>query len=88
MDTAPISPASSTDNVQRASPSGERGLARCWNGRASGRDFYMTCSGNGFKVYLDCTSGRYKFAAVFYGTWNHRLTCPVGTSAIWGGSWE
>ncbi|GAA0442464.1 hypothetical protein ACFQ2B_35380 [Streptomyces stramineus] len=82
---APMAPA---DNAEQASSSSERGLARCWNGRVSGRDFYMTCSGNGYKVYLDCTNGRYKFNTVFYGTWNHRLTCPVGTSAVWGGSWQ
>ncbi|MFH8290304.1 hypothetical protein [Streptomyces sp. NPDC018059] len=87
--TAVFAPPSSTDNAERASSSSEHGLARCWNGRASGRDFFMTCSGTGNKVYLDCTNGgRYKFGTVFYGTWNHRLTCPVGTSAVWGGSWE
>ncbi|MEU2513702.1 hypothetical protein [Streptomyces syringium] len=86
--SAAVSPPADTDNTERAGSGSERGLGRCWNGRVSGRDFYMTCSGNGYKVYVDCTNGRYKFNTLFYGTWNHRLTCPVGTSAVWGGSWE
>ncbi len=86
--SAVVTPPAATDNGQRASSASERGLGRCWNGRVSGRDFFMTCSGNGYKVYVDCTNGRYKFNTLFYGTWNHRLTCPVGTSAVWGGSWE
>jgi hypothetical protein len=62
-------------------------LANCYNGRVSGRNFYMTCSGNGYKVYVDCSDGyRYTFPTVYYGTWNHTLTCPVGTYALWGGS--
>lgn len=87
-ETGVLTPPYRTDNAERASSSSERGLARCWNGRKSGRDFYMTCSGNGYKVYVDCTNGRWYFHTVYSGTWNHRLTCPVGTSAVWGGSWE
>ncbi|RDG39589.1 hypothetical protein [Streptomyces corynorhini] len=61
--------------------------ASCWNGSASGRNFYMTCSGNGYRVYVDCSNGlRYTFGTYYYGTWNHTLTCPAGTSAVWGGS--
>lgn len=62
-------------------------LANCWNGWTSGRNFYMTCSGNGYRVYVDCSNGyRYTFGTYYYGTWNHTLTCPSGTYAIWGGS--
>ncbi|MFG2333150.1 hypothetical protein ACGFMM_26485 [Streptomyces sp. NPDC048604] len=60
--------------------------ANCWNGRTSGRNFYMTCSGSGYRVYVDCSNGRYTFGTYYYGTWNHTLTCPSGTYAIWGGS--
>ncbi|WP_418959876.1 hypothetical protein [Streptomyces tritici] len=61
--------------------------ANCWNGRTSGRYFYMTCSGNGYRVYVDCSNGyRYTFGTYYYGTWNHTLSCPYGTNAIWGGS--
>ncbi|MFD5101660.1 hypothetical protein [Streptomyces albidochromogenes] len=61
--------------------------ANCWNGSRSGRNFYMTCSGNGYRVYVDCSNGyRYTFGTYYYGTWNHTLTCPVGTNAVWGGS--
>ncbi|WP_030542072.1 hypothetical protein [Streptomyces albus] len=64
-----------------------RADANCWNGSTSGRNFYMTCSGNGYRVYVDCSNGvRYIFSTYYYGSWNHTLTCPSGTSAIWGGS--
>ncbi|MEU8529868.1 MULTISPECIES: hypothetical protein [Streptomyces] len=62
-------------------------LASCWNGSTSGRYMYMTCSGNGYRVYIDCSNGyRYTFPTYYYGTFNHTMWCPSGTYAIWGGS--
>ncbi|MFI6206969.1 hypothetical protein ACIBAI_11245 [Streptomyces sp. NPDC051041] len=61
--------------------------ATCWNARTSGRYFYMTCNGQGYRVYVDCSNGyRYISSTLYYGTWNHTLACPSGTNAIWGGS--
>jgi len=61
--------------------------ANCYNGYVSGASFYMTCTGNGYRVYVDCSNAvRYIFSTYYYGTWNHILTCPSGTYAIWGGS--
>ncbi|MEV0618619.1 hypothetical protein AB0I81_35210 [Nonomuraea sp. NPDC050404] len=63
--------------------------ASCYNGWTSGRNFYMTCTSDstGYRVYVDCSNGvRYRFTGTrYYGTWNHTLTCPVGTNAVWGG---
>ncbi|GAA2717040.1 MULTISPECIES: hypothetical protein [Streptomyces] len=88
-DTAAVSPISPNTAVQRASSSTERELAAtCWNGRTDGgRNFFMTCNGTSYHVYVDCTDGRHLFSEVFSGQWDFRLTCPVGTRAVWGGSW-
>ncbi len=73
----------------KAAPSGADAAAvRCWNGRRSGRNFYETCRGTGYRPFVDCSNGiRYVSRASFTGTWNHRLTCPVRTVARWGGAY-
>lgn len=67
-----------------------RSKGSCWNGRTSGRNFYETCNGSDYQVYLDCRAGanyyRYWFSTHYWGTWNFTLTCPVGMAAVWGGS--
>lgn len=69
----------------KASPHPRR--VRCWNGRTSGRSFYETCSGRRYRPYVDCSNHyRYYSRIVFSGTWNHKLTCPPRTRAIWGGA--
>jgi hypothetical protein len=64
--------------------------ATCYNAWVSGRNFYMTCTSDaaGYRVYVDCSNGyRYYFNTLYFGTWNHVLTCPFGTYAVWGGWW-
>ncbi|MBB6472872.1 hypothetical protein [Sphaerisporangium rubeum] len=64
--------------------------ATCYNAYVAGRNFYMTCTSDayGYRVYVDCSNGfRYYFGTLYFGTWNHVLTCPVGTYAVWGGWW-
>ncbi|MGW1200249.1 hypothetical protein ACWD4B_31075 [Streptomyces sp. NPDC002536] len=88
--TAGMTPVSPNTPVQRASSSAERDLAAtCWNGRIDGgRNFFMTCNGTSYHVYVDCTDGRHLFPETFSGQWDFRLTCPAGTRAVWGGSWS
>ncbi|WP_144440933.1 hypothetical protein [Streptomyces roseifaciens] len=87
--TAGLAPIAGNTPIQRASSSTERELAAtCWNGRTDGgRNFFMTCNGTSYHVYVDCTDGRHLFPETFSGQWDFRLTCPVGTRAVWGGSW-
>lgn len=87
--TAGMTPVSPNTPVQRASSSTERDVAaNCWNGRTDGgRNFFMTCNGTSYHVYVDCTDGRHLFPETFSGQWDFRLICPVGTRAVWGGSW-
>ncbi|MEO3813934.1 hypothetical protein ABGB17_33470 [Sphaerisporangium sp. B11E5] len=63
----------------------------CYNGYTSGASMYMTCTSDaaGYRVYLDCNNGyRYYFTSpIYYGTWNHTMTCPAPYLAVWGGAW-
>ncbi|MFC6086254.1 hypothetical protein [Sphaerisporangium aureirubrum] len=64
--------------------------ATCYDGFVSGPDFYVTCTGDaeGYRLYIDCSDGfRYYFDPLYVGTWEHVLTCPAGTLAVWGGWW-
>jgi hypothetical protein len=73
--------------VKAAAKGDVNAMASCWNGYTSGQYMYMTCSGNGYRVYIDCSNGyRYIFPTYYYGTFNHTMWCPSGTYAIWGGS--
>ncbi|GHF34006.1 MULTISPECIES: hypothetical protein [Streptomyces] len=87
--TAEMAPAAQKPQIQPASSSADRdAAAKCWSGRTDGgRKFFKTCNGTSYRVYVDCTDGRYLFPETFSGQWEFRLTCPEGTHADWGGNW-
>ncbi|MER5888771.1 hypothetical protein ABT160_33520 [Streptomyces sp. NPDC001941] len=60
----------------------------CWKGRATGeREFSMTCTGDVYRVYVECGDGFHIFPKGDEGQWDWTLTCPQGTSVKGGGNW-
>ncbi|WP_370420151.1 hypothetical protein AB8O64_18990 [Streptomyces sp. QH1-20] len=76
-------------------PSGGGGTAppasteslRCWDAYLSGSTFAISCSGNNFYVWADCSNGYRYTVGPFAGSYRVTITCPGGSRALQGGAY-
>ncbi|UNS97173.1 hypothetical protein MMF93_12100 [Streptomyces tubbatahanensis] len=69
-----------------AAPSKAASL-RCWNAGISGRYFAISCSGNAYRVFVDCSNRVRYVTPVLSGSKRVTMACPGGTRALRGGAY-
>jgi hypothetical protein len=70
-----------------AQPPAQAASLRCWNPSISGRTFTVSCSGQAYRVFVDCSNRHRYVTPVLSGAKRVRLTCPAGTRALRGGAY-
>ncbi|CAM5369136.1 hypothetical protein [Streptomyces abikoensis] len=60
---------------------------QCRDAYLSGPTFAITCSGNRFYVWADCSNGYRYTVGPFNGTYRVTITCPSGSRALQGGAY-
>ncbi len=63
-----------------------RSTLRCHSPQLSGRVFAVTCSGQAYRVFVDCSNRVRYVTPVLSGTRRVAVVCPAGTTAIGGGA--
>jgi hypothetical protein len=59
---------------------------RCWNPALSGRLFALSCSGNSWRVFVDCSNRVRYVTPALTGAKRVAMYCPAGTRAVRGGA--
>ncbi|MFF3754523.1 hypothetical protein ACFYYH_29435 [Streptomyces sp. NPDC002018] len=59
----------------------------CWDPYFSGSTFALSCSGNRYYVYVDCSNGYRYVVGPLAGAKRVTLTCPGGYRALRGGGY-
>ncbi|KAK3824775.1 MAG: hypothetical protein J3Q66DRAFT_326017 [Benniella sp.] len=59
----------------------------CWGQYYDGRDFGITCKGDGWYVWTRCSNGNRYSGGPITGTYKTVVTCPWGTTATEGGAY-
>ncbi|KAG0197105.1 hypothetical protein BGX28_009378 [Mortierella sp. GBA30] len=58
----------------------------CWDESTSGADYSITCSGDSWRVWTDC-SNRYRYTAgPLSGSFRAKVHCPAGATVVQGGA--
>jgi hypothetical protein len=60
---------------------------RCWSPAISGRAFRVSCSGDRYYVYADCTNNRRYVVGPLANAKRVTIYCPAGTRATDGGAY-
>ncbi|GHH45821.1 hypothetical protein [Streptomyces candidus] len=60
---------------------------RCWDASLSGSTFAISCSGNNFYTWVDCSNGSRYTGGPFSGSYRSVLACPGGSRALEGGAY-
>ncbi|GAA2626322.1 hypothetical protein GCM10010411_74010 [Actinomadura fulvescens] len=60
---------------------------RCWDAYLSGSTFAISCSGNNFYIWTDCSNGYRYTVGPFSGSYRITITCPGGSRPLQGGAY-
>ncbi|MYZ36346.1 MULTISPECIES: hypothetical protein [unclassified Streptomyces] len=71
---------------EREVPPQEASLS-CWDPYFSGSTFAVSCSGNRYYVYVDCSNGYRYVVGPLAGAKRVTITCPGGYRALRGGGY-
>ncbi|WP_412074646.1 hypothetical protein ACLF6K_00225 [Streptomyces xanthophaeus] len=69
-----------------ATPPSAESLA-CWDASLSGSTFAISCSGNNFYTWTDCSNGYRYTVGPFANAYRNTITCPGGSRALQGGAY-